>query len=216
MSGFRFRVEKAFSIPGRGVVVSGKVEEGKVAVEQIIGFLEPTGQWKNVAVVAIEVSHRLVEEAEAGQQASLLLDGVKKNQIAIGTILLEPPQGSVSEEAYQPETVSEPVAPDRAPSGSRIFAPGDFSSGRPIHPASGSWRLGILILAGLLIILILLFFQGKLDPLKRRVEIHPHPVGTMGNPERPPFGFQRPFSGAVPTEDIEFAEASGPKEKGSI
>ena len=97
MRGFRFRVEKVFSIPGRGVVVSGKVEEGKVAVEQVIGFLETTGQWKNVVVMAIEVAHRLVEEAEAGQQASLLLDGVKKNQIAIGTVLLEPPQGPVSQ-----------------------------------------------------------------------------------------------------------------------
>jgi hypothetical protein len=179
MSGFRFRVEKTFSIPGRGVVVSGKVEEGKVAVEQVIGFLETTGQWKNVVVMAIEVEHRLVEEAKAGQQASLLLDRVKKNQIAIGTVLLEPPQGPVSKEAYQPESGSEPAVQARTPAGPRMFAPGEISSGRPIQPASGSWRLAFLILAGLLIILLLLFFQGKLDPLKKRVEIHPDPVGTM-------------------------------------
>jgi hypothetical protein len=179
MSGFRFRVEKTFSIPGRGVVVSGKVEEGKVAVEQVIGFLETTGQWKNGVVMAIEVEHQLVEEAEAGQQASLLLDGVKKNQIAIGTVFLEPPQGPVSKEAYQPESGSEPAVSTRTPAGPRIFAPGEISSGRPIQPASGSWRLAFLILAGLLIILLLLFFQGKLDPLKKRVEIHPDQVGTM-------------------------------------
>ena len=178
MGGFRFRVEKSFSIPGRGVVVSGKVEEGKVAVEQVIGFLEATGQWKNVMVVAIEVEHRLVEEAEAGQQASLLLDGVKKNQIAIGTVLLEPPQGPVSKEAYQPESLPEPAVPARTPAGPGIFAPGEISSGRPIQPASGSWRLAFLILAGLLIILLLLFFQGKLDPLKKRVEIRLFQVET--------------------------------------
>jgi len=178
MGGFRFRVEKSFSIPGRGVVVSGKVEEGKVAVEQVIGFLEATGQWKNVMVVAIEVEHRLVEEAEAGRQASLLLDGVKKNQIAIGTVLLEPPQGPVSKEAYQPESVPEPAVPARTPAGPRIFAPGEISSGSPIQPASGSWRLAFLILAGLLMILLLLFFQGKLDPLKKRVEIRLFQVET--------------------------------------
>ena len=191
MSGFRFRVEKTFSIPGRGVVVSGKVEEGKVAVEQVIGFLETTGQWKNVVVMAIEVEHQLVEEAEAGQQASLLLDGVKKNQIAIGTVFLEPPQGPVSKEAYQPESGSEPAVSTRTPAGPRIFAPAEISSGRPIQPASGSWRLAFLILAGLLIILLLLFFQGKLDPLKRRVEIRPHPVGVMENPERQNFRIAR-------------------------
>jgi hypothetical protein len=178
MGGFRFRVEKSFSIPGRGVVVSGKVEEGKVAVEQVIGFLETTGQWKNVMVVAIEVEHRLVEEAEAGQQASLLLDGVKKNQIAIGTVLLEPPQGPVSKEAYQAKPAPKPAVSARTPAGPRIFAPGEISSGRPIQPASGSWRLAFLILAGLLIILLLLFFQGKLDPLKKRVEIRLFQVET--------------------------------------
>jgi len=178
MGGFRFKVEKAFTVPGRGVVVSGKVEEGKVSVDQVVGFLEATGQWKNVMVVAIEVEHRLVEEAEAGRQASLLLDGVKKNQIAIGTVLLEPPQGPVSKEAYQPESVPEPAVPARTPAGPRIFAPGEISSGRPIQPASGSWRLAFLILAGLLMILLLLFFQGKLDPLKKRVEIRLFQVET--------------------------------------
>jgi translation elongation factor EF-Tu-like GTPase len=142
MGGFRFRVEKSFSIPGRGVVVSGKVEEGKVAVEQVIGFLEATGQWKNVMVVAIEVEHRLVEEAEAGQQASLLLDGVKKNQIAIGTILLDPPQGSVSKEAYQPESVSEPAFPARTPAGPRILPLARSLPGGPFNlpPAPGASR----------------------------------------------------------------------------
>jgi hypothetical protein len=178
MSGFRFRVEKAFSIPGRGVVVSGKVEEGKVAVEQVIGFLETTGQWKNVVVVAIEVAHQLVEVAEAGQQASLLLDGVKKNQIAIGTVLLEPPQGPVSKEAYQPEPAPEPAirAPSLAPP--KMPAPAQFPPGRPIQPASGSWRLMILLLAGLLIILLFLIFQGNLDPVRKRVEIRLFQVET--------------------------------------
>jgi hypothetical protein len=179
MSGFRFRVEKVFSIPGRGVVVSGKVEEGKVAVEQVIGFLETTGQWKNVVVMAIEVEHRLVEEAQAGQQASLLLDGVKKNQIAIGTIFLEPPQGSVSREAYRPEPPPEPAVRVPSPPSPEMSAPAHIPTGRAIQPSSGSWRLALLVLAGLLIILLLLFFQGKLDSMKKRVDFHPSQDGMM-------------------------------------
>ncbi len=179
MSGFRFKVEKTFTVPGRGVVVSGKVEEGKVAVEQVIGFLETTGQWKNVVVVAIEVEQRLVEEAQAGQRASLLLDGVKKKQIPIGTVFLEPPQGPVSKEAYQPEPAPEPGGRAPSPQAPKIPTPTHIPSGRPIHPTSGSWRLAVLVLAGLLIILLILFSQGKLDPMKRRVEIHPDPGGTM-------------------------------------
>jgi hypothetical protein len=187
MSGFRFRVEKTFSIPGRGVVVSGKVEEGKVAVEQIIGFLETTGRWKNVVVMAIEVEHRLVEEAEAGQQASLLLDGVKKNQIAIGMVFLEPPQEPLPPEAYHPEPAPEPAVSVRTPARLKIHPSSEISSGRPIQPSSGSWRFALLILAGLFVILFLLFFQGKLDPLKKRVGIDSHPAGVREYPARPDF-----------------------------
>jgi hypothetical protein len=175
MGGFRFKVEKAFTVPGRGVVVSGKIEEGKVAVEQVIGFLETTGQWKNVVVVAIEVEQRLVEEAQAGQRASLLLEGVKKKQIPIGTIFLEPPQGPASRMADQTEPMSDPIVQTPSPAASKIPVPVQGPSGRPIQPSSGSWRLAILLLAGLLIILLLLFSQGKLDPLKKRVEIHYFP-----------------------------------------
>ncbi len=187
MSGFRFRVEKTFSIPGRGVVVSGKVEEGKVAVEQVIGFLQTTGQWKNVVVLAIEVEHRLLEEAEAGQQASLLIDGVKKNQIAVGMVFLEPPQESVPREGYQSESAPEPGVPTRTPPAPQISSPADNYSNRPIQPSSGSWSFVILALAGLLIILFLLFFQGRLDPVKRKVEIYSHPGVTAGTAEKARF-----------------------------
>lgn len=179
MSGFRFRVEKTFSIPGRGVVVSGKIEEGKVAVEQVIGFLQTTGQWKNVVVLAIEVEHRLVEEAEAGQQVSLLLDGVKKNQIAVGMVFLEPPPGPVSREGYQGESAHEAAVPAPTTAAPRIRAPSEISSGRPIQPSSGSWSFFIFLLAGLLIILFLLFFEGESDPLKKRLEVRPQLAGPL-------------------------------------
>lgn len=178
MGGFRFKVEKAFTVPGRGVVVSGKIEEGKVAVEQVVGFLDTGGQWRNVVVAAIEVEQRLVEEAQAGERASLLLSGVKKKQIPAGTVLLEPPPGAEAPEAGRAEPASEPVVRNSSPAAPKIPTSAHPPSGRPIEPASGSWRLALLLAAGLLIIFLLLFSQGKLDPLKKRVEIHYFPLET--------------------------------------
>ena len=179
MSGFRFKVEKTFTVPGRGVVVSGKVEEGKVAVEQVIGFLETTGQWKNVVVVAIEVEQRLVEEAQAGQRASLLLDGVKKKQIPYRELFfLErlkdpfpkrhisrnprlnqaagPPRRRLRNSYPDPYSLRPAYSPDL-----RLLAPCGFGVGGTLHYSAD------------------LVFPGKTGSAERRVEIHPDPGGTM-------------------------------------
>jgi hypothetical protein len=156
----RFVTEKVYSIPGRGVVVTGKVESGSVSAGEEIGFLGTDGQWASAVVVGIEVSRRLVEEAAMGQQASLLLQGVRKEQISIGTILLEAPEAPMPvssplpQSSYQPE-ISVPSAP---------------SLGHPIHPSSSLWRTIFFIAIGILILLAILYFQGVLDryiPIKK-------------------------------------------------
>ncbi|MBU1209128.1 MAG: hypothetical protein KKH04_19745, partial [Proteobacteria bacterium] len=113
---FRFIAEKVYAIPGRGVVVTGKVESGSVSVGEEIRFLGTDGQWVIALVIAIEVSQRLVDVAPAGQTASLLLEGVKKEQIALGTILMAAPATPVpvSSSPTQPSfpiAVSIPQAP---------------------------------------------------------------------------------------------------------
>jgi len=172
MGGFRFKVEKVFTIPGRGVVVSGKIEEGRVAVGQSVGFLGADGQWTIAVVMAIEVARRLVEEAEGGQQASLLLEGVKKNQIAIGTVLLDPPPSSVPVETPQRRQTSEPAVTVQTPPPPEISGIPDVPRGGAIQPSSGLWRAAIILLIGAFIILALLFFQGKWDPMKRRTGVY--------------------------------------------
>jgi hypothetical protein len=173
MGGFRFKVEKAFTVPGRGVVVSGKVEEGKVSVDQVVGFLDTGGQWRNAVVAAIEVEQRLAEEAQAGERASLLLSGVKKKQVPAGTVLLEPPPEADAPTARRAEPAPEPAVRTSYPAAPKIPTSAHAPSARPIEPASGSWRLALLLAAGLLILLLLLFSLGKLDPLKKRVETRP-------------------------------------------
>ena len=165
MSGFRFTVEKIISIPGRGIVVTGRAEEGSVSVGAEIGFLGTDGQWVSAQVVAIEVSHRLVEEAGAGQQASLLVQGIKKGQIAPGMVLVEVPAS--------PVPISSAPRPPEIPPPNIASAPPLPTSAKAIHPPSSLWRTAIFLIIGVLIILAILFLQGKLDSIKRIAGVQP-------------------------------------------
>lgn len=154
---FRFVANKVYTIPGKGVVATGRVEKGSVSVGDEIGFIGLDGQMAGAGVAAIEVSRRLVEAAQAGQEASLLLEGVRKGQIVQGTVLME-----------LPEAPPGPVAPGPAePVGYKTAEPPPSPySPRPIAPSSAWGRSVMVILVGLLFLLALLFFQGKLDTNK--------------------------------------------------
>jgi hypothetical protein len=170
---FRFVANKVYTIPGRGTVVTGKIEKGAVSVGDEIGFIGSDGQLSRGSVTAIEVSRRLVEEAQAGQEASLLLDGLRKGQIVQGTVLME-----------APEAAPVPVSPAAAETGpSEAVSPSYPSSvPKPIAPSSGVGRFVIYILIGLLILFLLLLLRGeldlqnwdprKLDPRKKRTSVH--------------------------------------------
>jgi len=179
--GFRFTVEKVYSIPGRGVVVTGKVETGAVSLGQEIGFLGTDGQWMSALVVGIEVSRRLVEEAEAGQQASILLEGVRKDKITLGTILMDVPAAPVP--VSSPST---PSAPHPA-----ISIPSSPSMGQAIHPPSSFWRTILFIVIGIIIILAILYVQGKWDPKKwdpRKIEVSLQ-LSAVAHTMQPAFSF---------------------------
>jgi len=152
---FRFVANKVYTIPGRGTVVTGKVERGSVSVGDEIGFIGSDGQLSRAVVSAIEVSRRLVEEAQTGQEASLLLEGSRKGQIVQGTVLME-----------VPEAAPVPVSPAAAETGpSEPVTPSYASPApKPIAPSSGAGRFIIYILVGLLILFAFLYIQGKLDP----------------------------------------------------
>jgi hypothetical protein len=153
---FRFVANKVYTIPGRGTVVTGKVERGSVSVGDEIGFIGSDGQLSRAVVSAIEVSRRLVEEAQAGQEASLLLEGSRKGQIVQGTVLMEAPEAA-------PVPVS-PVAAETSPPEPASPSYPSPTTPKPIAPSAGVGRFIIYILIGLLILFAFLFTQGKLDP----------------------------------------------------
>jgi len=171
---FRFLVEKVYSIPGKGVVATGKVESGSVSVGEEIRFLGTDGQWANAMVIGIEVSRHLVDEASAGQQASFLLEGVRKEQITLGTILLDVPAAPTI-----PVRASSPAPPPVSqPTRSIPTVP---SLGEAIHPRSSLWRTIFYVVIGILIILAILYAQGKLGPVTPLKRIANHPLGLGQN-----------------------------------
>jgi len=85
-------VEDVFSISGRGTVATGRVERGTVKVGdvvEIVGIKET----KSTTVTGVEMFHKLLPQAEAGDNIGALLRGVAKNEIERGQVLAKP--GSV-------------------------------------------------------------------------------------------------------------------------
>ncbi len=87
---FIMPVEDVFSITGRGTVATGRVEAGTLHLNdevEIVGIKEET---RKVVVTGIEMFHKELEEAQAGDNAGVLLRGVQKTEIERGQVLAKP------------------------------------------------------------------------------------------------------------------------------
>jgi elongation factor Tu len=90
---FTMAVEDVFSITGRGTVATGRVERGKIKLNQeveIVG-IKPT---KKTVVTGIEMFRKLLDEAEAGDNVGMLLRGIEKEDIERGQVVAAP--GSIT------------------------------------------------------------------------------------------------------------------------
>ena len=86
-------VEDVFSIKGRGTVATGRIERGKVKVNEdveIVG-LKPT---KKVVVTGVEMFKKQLDEGIAGDNVGLLLRGVEREDIERGQVIVKP--GSIT------------------------------------------------------------------------------------------------------------------------
>ncbi len=86
---FLMPVEDIFSIEGRGTVVTGKIERGVVKVDEeieIVG-IKPT---QRSVVTGIEMFNKNLKEGMAGDNAGILLRGLKKEDITRGQVLCKP------------------------------------------------------------------------------------------------------------------------------
>ena len=90
---FLMPVEDVFSIEGRGTVVTGRVERGKVKVGEdveVIGLKDT----QKTAVTGIEMFNKSLDEGMAGDNAGVLLRGLKKEDVERGQVIAKP--GSVT------------------------------------------------------------------------------------------------------------------------
>lgn len=86
---FLLPVEAVHSIPGRGTVVTGRLERGKIKKGYECEFLGYNKSVKSV-ITGIEMFHQILEEAHAGDQLGALVRGLKRNDIRRGMIMCKP------------------------------------------------------------------------------------------------------------------------------
>ncbi len=90
---FLMPVEDIFSIEGRGTVVTGKIEQGKVKVGEEIAIVGIHDTVKTT-VTGVEMFNKQLQEGLAGDNAGILLRGIKKDDITRGQVLAAP--GSIT------------------------------------------------------------------------------------------------------------------------
>ena len=87
---FLMPVEDVFSISGRGTVATGRVERGTVKVGDTVEIIGLTEERRQTVVTGVEMFHKLLDQAEAGDNIGALLRGVAKNEIERGQVLCKP------------------------------------------------------------------------------------------------------------------------------
>ena len=87
---FLMPVEDIFSITGRGTVATGRVERGTVKVGDTVELVGLTNEVRDVVVTGVEMFHKLLDVAEAGDNIGLLLRGVQRDEIERGQVLAAP------------------------------------------------------------------------------------------------------------------------------
>ena len=93
---FLMPVEDVFSISGRGTVATGRVERGSVKMADTVEIVGLADESKQTVVTGIEMFHKLMDYAEAGDNIGVLLRGIQKNEIERGQVLAKP--GSIHPE----------------------------------------------------------------------------------------------------------------------
>ena len=78
---FLMPVEDVFSISGRGTVATGRVERGTVKVGDVVELVGLSDEKKSTTVTGVEMFHKLLPQAEAGDNIGVLLRGIAKDEI---------------------------------------------------------------------------------------------------------------------------------------
>jgi len=87
---FLMPIEDVFSIKGRGTVVTGRIERGKIKLNDEVEIVGLGHDTKKTTVTGIEMFHKQFDEAEAGMNVGLLLRGIDKDEVERGQVVAAP------------------------------------------------------------------------------------------------------------------------------
>jgi elongation factor Tu len=91
---FLMPIEDVFTITGRGTVVTGRVEQGELKVGEEIEIVGIEPKTSKTVVTGIEMFRKMLDSAQAGDNAGILLRGTKKDEVQRGQVLCKP--GSIT------------------------------------------------------------------------------------------------------------------------
>ncbi|MEK7309703.1 MAG: elongation factor Tu [Planctomycetota bacterium] len=101
---FLMQIEDVFSIKGRGTVGTGRVERGKIKVNDPVDIIGFTKEIKKSVVTGIEMFNKLLDEGITGDNVGVLLRGVEKDELERGMVISTPgtvtPHMKFESEAY--------------------------------------------------------------------------------------------------------------------
>ncbi len=95
---FLMPIEDIFSITGRGTVVTGRIERGKITVGENVEVIGIKPKILKTVVTGIEMFRKLLDEGVAGDNVGLLLRGVTKDEVERGQVVAKP--GSITPHSH--------------------------------------------------------------------------------------------------------------------
>jgi len=87
---FMMPIEDVFTIKGRGTVVTGRIERGRVKVGDAVEIVGLRDEILSTVVTGVEMFHKTLEEGLAGDNAGVLLRGIDRDQVERGMVLAKP------------------------------------------------------------------------------------------------------------------------------
>ncbi len=87
---FLLAIEDIFSITGRGTVVTGRVERGKISLGDSVEIVGMTDKTEKTVATGVEMFRKTLDEAQAGDNVGVLLRGIEKGDVQRGQVLAAP------------------------------------------------------------------------------------------------------------------------------
>ena len=137
-------IEDFFTISGRGTVVTGKIQNGSIVLNEKVTVVGDNFN-KQTVITGIEMSGKLLDEAKKGDNVGILLRGIQKEEIKRGyylekaTPLSEPQKQSSSKESSIPSNFT---GKGKKSYGDLGFYEGDFVNGRRTGKGKYTWPDG--------------------------------------------------------------------------